>query len=120
MEHWFFSIVLRAPPNTHFYGYLMSRQEAVETACGRLQAICEAIGRTYEINIGPADIAVTQLDAEGVELVRSVLSASRRCKQGLAAATDFYTAALLMPDEDPRAGRLLALHKEANVCEEVR
>jgi hypothetical protein len=113
VEHWFFSIVLRSPPNTHFHGYLMSNKEAVEAGCGILQRICEEIARTYEIDIGPADIAVTMLDANGVELVREVVSASRRCKANLATATDFYTAALLMPDEDPRAGRLLALHKKA-------
>jgi hypothetical protein len=113
MEHWFFSIVLRSPPNTHFYGYLMAKTEAVETACNWLTAINEVIHRTNEKETLPADISVTMLDGDGVKLVREAVSVSRRCRQGFATATDFYVGGWVMGDEDPRAGRLLALHKEA-------
>jgi hypothetical protein len=113
IEHWLFSVVLGAPAKTHFYGYVMGNEEDVKAGCGRLTRICEAIGRTYEIDIGPTDIAVTMLDAEGVRLVREVVSASRHCREGFKAATDFHISAWVMPDEDPRAGRLLALHDEA-------
>ena len=55
--------------------------------------------------------SVTALDADGNKLVRAVVSAeSRRVKEGIAAAKDFHFSAWMMPDEDPRAEGLLALH----------
>jgi hypothetical protein len=117
MEHWLFSILLRSPPNTHLYGYLMGKEEAIEAGCDRLTAICEQVCRTNDIvEMLPADVLVTMLDANGVKLVREVMSASRRCKAGLATATDFHISAWVMPDEDPRAARLLALHEPADVA----
>jgi hypothetical protein len=113
MEHWLFSVLLRSPPNTHLYAYLMGKQEAIEANCNRMNAICEKVCRTEML---PADVLVTMLDANGVKLVREVVSTSRRCKEGLAAATDFHISAWVMPDEDPRAARLLALHEPADAA----
>jgi hypothetical protein len=112
MEHWLFSVLLRSPPNTHLYGYLMGRQEAIEAGCGRMNVICEKVCRTNNIQMLPADVLVSMLDPNGVKLVREVVSASRRCKESLATATDFHISAWVMPDEDPRAAALLALHAD--------
>jgi hypothetical protein len=114
IEHWLFSVLLRSPPNTHFYGYLMGREEAIGAGCGRLTAICEKVCRTNDIEmLLPDDVLVTMLDANGVKLVREVMSTSRRCKAGLATATDFYVSAWTMSDEDSRAKGLLALAEAA-------
>jgi hypothetical protein len=116
VEHWLFAVALKSPPRSHFYGYLMGEKETVEANCNRLSAICETICRTNDIEMLPADVLVTMLDANGVKLVREVVSASRRCKESLARATDFHISAWVMPDEDPRAGRLLALYEDAEAA----
>jgi hypothetical protein len=111
MEHWLFSVLLRSPPNTHLHGYLMGREKDIEMGCGRMKVICEKVCRTNDIQILSADdVLITMLDADGIKLVREVMSASRRCREDLATATDFYISAWMMSDEDSRAAPLLALH----------
>jgi hypothetical protein len=110
MEHWLFSALLRSPPNAHFFAYVMGNdQKAVEVGCGRMTAVCAESG--FEI-MSADNVLVSMLDADGVKLVREVVSTSRHGREGLAAATDAYAAGWVMGDEDPRAGRLLALHCE--------
>jgi hypothetical protein len=103
-EHWLISV--RLPPNTHLHGYLMGSGKAIELGCDRMTNVCAKGG--FEMR--EDNVLVTQLDTNGVKLVREVVSASRRCKEGLATATDFYFSFWTMGDEDPRAVRLLALH----------
>jgi hypothetical protein len=101
MEHWLFSVVLRSPPNTHWYGYLMGQGESVKVACDELTAILEKICQTNNVEeVLPGDVRVTQLDANGVKLVHETVANSR-------------VLAWTMGGEDPRAARLLALYEDA-------
>ena len=107
MKHYLISVRLTSPPKTHFHSYLMCEDDKfVEQGCSKMSSLCEENG----VEIFPA-FMVTALDADGIKLVRAVVSAeSRRVKEGIAAAKDFHFSAWMMPDEDPPAEGLLALH----------
>jgi hypothetical protein len=103
-EHWLFSVALRSPPNTVWYGYLMGTKATIKASCDELSAILGKVCQTNNVDpMQPGDVRVVQLDAEGVKLVQETVAKSR-------------VLAWTMGGEDPRTAALLALYKQAEAA----